>query len=159
MGKGRKYMENELVWLETARGHLRSAKNNLNIKEYYIAYQEAIWCGESLLKAVLVKNCKFAASDWHHNIAKLLKKIRAEQCIGPEMINQIEDIVENRGFGYIDVTSEGGSHMDCPAAEAPKIRYPINGCPPHELFGYNDASEKIEQAEQLLEIVSQLLSC
>jgi HEPN domain-containing protein len=153
-------MENELIWFETAKIHLKSANDNLNIRNYYIAYQEATWCGECLLKAILVKNNKFISSgrhrDKHHNIVRLLDKIKTEQCLSSTILSQVEDIIEARGFGYIDVTSTNGTHMDCISTEAPNIRYPINGAVPNELFDYNDAFKKIEHAEQLLQIISQI---
>jgi uncharacterized protein (UPF0332 family) len=148
-------MEDALTWFRTSQDHLRSAEDNLKIGKYHIAFQEAIYCGETLLKAVLIKNNKFSIiSDKHHNIIELLKKIQKENCVDSIIMTQLADIIMNKGFGYINVTSETGSHMDCQASQAPNIRYPINGSVPNELFGYTDACEKIEQAGQLLRILS-----
>lgn len=149
-------MKDELAWFETAKAHLHDAIDSLNNGNYRLAYQEALLCGEILLKAVLEKNNKFTHEDMHHNITGLLRKIKSEQCLRPNMLNQIEDIIINKGFDYIDVTSNGGSHQDSPAVESPKLRYPIDGSPPNELFDHSDALKKINQAKQLIKIISQI---
>ena len=99
-------MANEKIWFETAKDHLRAAKKNLKIGEHLIAFNEAIYCAEVALKAVLEKYGKFFNQDKHHKIPTLFEKIKSERCLPPNLTLHLENLIgdeRNGGLGYIDM--------------------------------------------------------
>ena len=146
----------EETWFETAEDHLRAAKDNFRLRNYAIAYSEAIYCGETALKAILVKCGIFdPKEDRIHDQVKLLNRIKRNNCLPSNLVNPIENIIHDvgsrRGLPYVDV-SHGLDHINC-TAHAPYLRYPGGGSTPYEMVSLSDAQEKIDLAEKLLKLL------
>ena len=153
-------MKKEIIWFETAKGHLRTAKKNFEIGEDVNAFREAIACAEVAIKSIMIKKGIFTEKkDEHHRTIVLIKKIKSAQCLSPNIIAQLDNLIGNEsrgGLGYIDISSPSGNHMDTIAAKYPNLRYPVGNTIPDHMVTKANVSEKIKQAEQLINILSPL---
>ncbi|MHA1275137.1 MAG: HEPN domain-containing protein [Promethearchaeota archaeon] len=141
------------IWFKTAKNHLDDAYKNLENNSFFTAYEKSILSAEIALKALLVKYKKFSNKDKTHKLTRLYKKISTISELPKEIINQLDDIINKEGLGYIEI-----SDIDfCTSGQIVKFRYPIKDKPPHVYFTEQIAIEKIQQAQRLLELLQPLL--
>jgi len=155
-------MNNGKLWFETAKRHLNASEENLRIGQYLVAFQFAIISVEVALKAVLVKHGLFVEKRWpfgdkHHKIPVLFDKIKRKNCLPEETLKQLATIVgdENRGgLGYIRIVIAFDSYMECTSGQHTSLRYIYKEASPYDKIRENDAKEKVDEATQLINILS-----
>jgi hypothetical protein len=80
---------------------------------------------ENLLKAVLMKACKYVdesrSGDRHHKCLKLFKKIMKEDCLEENIIKEMEEILIDNRLVYLD---QKLLNTETTAGFYPNIRYP-----------------------------------
>jgi HEPN domain-containing protein len=154
-------MNNEELSFQTAEKHLKTAEDNLRIGQNLAAFTFAIMSAEVALKSVLMSKGIFIderpPGDKHHKIPKLFRKVKRENCLPPETIEDLESIVgnENRGgLGYIRIVTPTGDYIECTAGEYTLFRYIYKEASPYDLVKENDAKEKVDKARQFINILS-----
>jgi HEPN domain-containing protein len=147
------------LWYRASKEHLQHAKNAFNINDFYLAYTEAMYSGECSLKSILACFNRLTDDDLHHKFKKLLNRIEDENIISSTLLDSIEAIIGNpssAGLGRIDLNSPSGSYQDCFSEQLPSLRYPKDNSSPDEFIEEADARSKIEEAENLINLISTL---
>lgn len=155
-------MTNEDLSFQTAVKHLEVAEDNLRIGQYLAAFTYAIMSAEVALKSVLMSKEVFIeefppSGDKHHKIPELFKKVKEENCLPPDTIEDLESIVgdANRGgLGYIRIATPTGDNIECTAGQYTLFRYVYREASPYELVKENDAKERVDEARQFINILS-----
>lgn len=150
------------TWFEKAKEHLKTAKTNYKFASYFTALEKAVLSAECALKAVLDKNQKLDLSspraDKHHKIPTLFRKIKKEKCLPPDLLNKVENIIGNEkhgGLGYFKFYSSAKGIIDqCTSAQVVRYRYPCKWDDLSEDEKKFYAKQKIDEAEQLLNILA-----
>lgn len=155
-------MTNEELSFQTAVKHLQVAEDNLRIGQYLAAFTYAIMSAEVALKSVLMSKGVFIeefppSGDKHHKIPELFRKVKVENCLTLETIEDLESIVGDEyrgGLGYIKIVTPTGDNIECPAGQYTLFRYIYREVSPYDLVKENDAKEKVDEARQFVNILS-----
>lgn len=155
-------MNDGQLWFRTAKKHLQAAEENLRIGQYLVAFQFAVISAEVALKSVLISKGLFIERRWpfgdkHHMIPELINKIRSENCLPNEIFQQVANIVgdDNKGgLGYIRIAEDSGYFMECTSGQHVLLRYIYKEASPYDKVKSHDAEEKVEEARQLIKIIS-----
>jgi len=144
-----------IAWFETSKEHLHRAKNNFESGDYFSAHYWAAFCGETALKAVLVK-CGIDRVNYTHDQFELLDKIRSKNCLPPEVFSQVAHLIKD--LGHVDLTSPSEDNVSYTDTYTPSVtRYPRGEFTPSEMVSKEEASEKIQLAEQLVRILEPII--
>lgn len=102
-------------YAEGALSNLRTSKKALQSEIYNVAFHRALWCGENVLKAVLVKAGKFDPTprgDKHHHGWSHFQKIKRLGILPNSLLPAVENTVYD--LFTIDINS-GKSHANSTA--------------------------------------------
>jgi HEPN domain-containing protein len=150
------------VDLRAASEHIDAANAAFRNNNWGTAVTEALSSAEIICKGVLKKAGKYDSrperfgGDQHHKIPLLAQKIKDEHILPSDTCDTV--VVLSARLDRIDFTSPQGDYADCVSGQVGDLRYPVGDSTPNDLIKEDDARDKIELAQQIIDILEPYFS-